>query len=234
VEVIPAGSAFNQLPDGVLQISVSLGGDDLSVLVVPRPLLLLLLGGMFHESEESLQGDREFTPVEASLIPFVVEHFFLGPLEQSCPFGAPLNLRPETNPTAPRPGVFPPEALVVAAGFEVQSSWQVFTWSWALARKGWLGRFADAGTSSAGTKGDAPPDTEPVVRELPLEVRVLLGAVDCSLLQLAALAPGDLFLLEQPVGEPLKAAVEGKVMFRVWPGAVGARQAVEIQSLIEP
>lgn len=234
VEVIRAGSAFNHLADTILQIGVSPGADDVSVLVIPRPLVLLLLGGMLHESEESLQSDREFTPIEASLIPFVVERFFLAALEQACPPGIPLNLRPETNPAPRRSNVFSPETLVIAAGFEVQSSWQVFTWSWVLSRKGWLSQMADGGGSSARKKDDSGPTSiEPVIRQLPLEICVQLGAVECSLLQMASLAPGDLFLLEQPVNEPLNAAVDDRVMFHVWPGAVGSRQAVAIHSLVE-
>ncbi len=72
-----------------------------------------------------------------------------------------------------------------------------------------------------------------LVRELPVEVTVDLGTIDLPIAQLAALAPGDLLILNQRVSEPLNVRVDRRPKFRGWPGRVGVRQSLQIESLWE-
>ena len=71
------------------------------------------------------------------------------------------------------------------------------------------------------------------MREMPVEVSVRLGAAVLRVSQLAGLRAGDLVILDQPVSGPLTAAVAGETRFRVGPGRVGSKQAVQIESLVE-
>lgn len=80
---------------------------------------------------------------------------------------------------------------------------------------------------------EAPRKLEALVRELPIEVTVELGMVELSLSQLAGLAPGDLLILNQRVSEPLSVRVDNRMKFRGWPGRVGSRQSLQIESLCE-
>lgn len=80
---------------------------------------------------------------------------------------------------------------------------------------------------------DAPRKLETLVRDLPVEAAVELGTVELSLAQLAALAPGDLLILNQRVCEPLTVRVDNRAKFRGWPGRVGPRQSLQIESLYE-
>jgi flagellar motor switch protein FliM len=73
---------------------------------------------------------------------------------------------------------------------------------------------------------------ETLVRELPVEIVVLLGSVEVSLSLLAQLRPGDVVILNQRVSEPLLATVASEKKFRVWPGRVGSQQAVRIESSV--
>ncbi len=80
---------------------------------------------------------------------------------------------------------------------------------------------------------DTPRKLEALVRELPIEVTVDLGMVELPIAQLARLTPGDLLILNQRVSEPLIARVDSRPKFRGWPGRVGSRQSLQIESLRE-
>ena len=68
---------------------------------------------------------------------------------------------------------------------------------------------------------------------VPVPVSVTLGSVQVHVSDLADLRSGDLVKLDQQVSEPLIACVAGEEKYRVWPGRVGSRKAIQIDSLIE-
>ncbi|MFO0865831.1 MAG: FliM/FliN family flagellar motor C-terminal domain-containing protein [Gemmataceae bacterium] len=74
---------------------------------------------------------------------------------------------------------------------------------------------------------------EALVRNLPLDVTVILGTVEVPLAQLANLQRGDLILLEQRISEPLSAYLGDKPFFRGWPTRAGSYQAFAIDSLLD-
>ena len=57
---------------------------------------------------------------------------------------------------------------------------------------------------------------------------------EVPLSRLAGLAEGDLLILGQRVTDPLTAKVAEADKFRVWPGRVGRRQAVRVESPVKP
>jgi len=61
---------------------------------------------------------------------------------------------------------------------------------------------------------------------------VVPGTAKITLSEMARLKPGDLLVLRQKVSEPLAAEVAGAPKFRVWPGAVGSRAAVQIHAAV--
>jgi flagellar motor switch protein FliM len=82
-------------------------------------------------------------------------------------------------------------------------------------------------------KKDYRSTLEQLVQEMPLEVSVTLGNAEVPLAQLARLRPGDVLILDQPVSEPLRAAIGEEKHFQVWPGRVGNRQALQVESFPE-
>jgi flagellar motor switch protein FliM len=74
---------------------------------------------------------------------------------------------------------------------------------------------------------------ESLVRGMQAEIVVRLGGVQLSGPQLGGLRVGDLVVLDQRVGEPLRAMVRGEPKFLGWAGRVGDRQAFEIESEIQ-
>jgi flagellar motor switch protein FliM len=51
--------------------------------------------------------------------------------------------------------------------------------------------------------------------------------------QLGGLHPGDVMILDQRVREPMRLLIAGTEHFLVWPGKVGTRQAVRVESIVK-
>ena len=71
---------------------------------------------------------------------------------------------------------------------------------------------------------------EALVREMAVELTVLLGSAELSMRELAALRAGDVVVLHQKVDQPLDGLLAGTRKFRVWPGVIGDRAAVVIDA----
>jgi len=71
-----------------------------------------------------------------------------------------------------------------------------------------------------------------MIRKMTAELRVTLGSTQLDSAEIDELRPGDLVLLDQRVREPVRLSVAGEEHFLVWPGKVGPRQAVQIETII--
>ena len=81
---------------------------------------------------------------------------------------------------------------------------------------------------------EATPESrqvEALVRELPVKFAVALGSIELSLSDIGSLRAGDLLILKQRISEPLVGLVDGQEKFRAWPGRVGSRLAIQVESL---
>jgi flagellar motor switch protein FliM len=74
---------------------------------------------------------------------------------------------------------------------------------------------------------------ESLVREMEVEMTVVLGRVDLSMRDLTALATGDVLVFDQKVNEPLEGLVAGTPKFRVWPGVIGDRAAIVVDTITQ-
>jgi len=74
-------------------------------------------------------------------------------------------------------------------------------------------------------------EVEKLVRNWTADLSVELGTVNMPLGQVANLRPGDVLILDQRVNEPLKATVEGREKFRVWPGQIRSRLGIQVESV---
>jgi flagellar motor switch protein FliM len=239
--VVPttAGVGLLTLPANSVGFAVRPVGDDAAedegfLLAIPRPLLLTLLAGLMNEVVTAYLPDRELTALETSLCDYLVRELILNPLEAAWPLrdkpkwdagggGQPRNVW--RVPTAD-PAVL--ATLGVTTPFGDQSFHLMFTRSVRLLR------LADPPPPKAAPQSEVQKrHIESLVREMPVDVTVTLGSSDLTLFDLAKLQPGDLLVLQQKVSEPLPAAVGGADKFRVWPGAVGGRAAVQVHQVVE-
>lgn len=70
-----------------------------------------------------------------------------------------------------------------------------------------------------------------ILKQASIPVEIRLGGTWIGLKSLSRLKPGDCLVLDQPINEPLKALVGGKVPGWVWPGRVNRLAAIQWESL---
>jgi flagellar motor switch protein FliM len=223
---------FSCLPESTLGLRVRIGDQKLvSLLVLPRTLALALLDGLLGETVAGLPADVPLSPVEESLLGHLSEVLLLRPLRETWLGPKPIALRAggqEFNLRTTR--LFPAEPIFVCT-FKVTGPFGELDWCWILPRGDWLSAILAPPTRSA--EAAERDRVEKLVRDFSVDLSVRLGSAEVSLSQLAALAPGDLVLLDQPAGEPLTAMVADVPKFRVRPGVAGQRLAIQIESRLE-
>lgn len=235
LDVVAAGPWHERLPESGLRFRAGLSdAPDVSLFVLPRPLVLALLASLLGEPIDPGHPDRELTALEDDVSDFVAREYFLGPLQQAWQLSPKLRLEAPGRlaPQAALP--YLPTTLLLVAGFRVRGPFGELPWWWALPRSGWLDALGGGGAPARSQALPSREEREAFARTLPLRLTVNLGGAKMSLVHLAGLQVGDTLLLEQPIDQPLSASLGGQVKFLVWPGAVGARQAVAIHSHVEP
>lgn len=235
VETVRASVALAQIEDNGVAYRVALGDDVVQTLVVlPRPLLLMLAAGMHGEPCAELPTDRSLTPVEDTLVEFLLQQL-LGAVQEAWPQQDSLTVTlGETEPVPKRTRLFKPDDNVVRMALSVGGPFGEQTWHWLAPQKGLSGLLTAPGDASVAEQlAGERTRLESLVGAMPLDVSVRLGGAVLHVSELAGLRPGDLVLLDQPVSSPLVASVAGEARFRVWPGRIGAKQAIQIESLVE-
>lgn len=209
-------------------------GEITTLLVMPRQLALALVAGMLGDPCAELPADRAVTPVEESLGELLLQHL-LAALCEAWPGEEPLALRlTQAEPIPKRTRVFGRDNHVVVCRFTARGPFGEPDWHWLIPQQALVDLF-DQGAQGQNCSQEASvrPRLEAIVREMPLEVTVKLGAAELEVSQLARLRVDDLVVLNQRVAEPLEACVASEPRFRVSAGRIGAKQAFQIESLVE-
>lgn len=198
-----------------------------------RPLMLGLITGLLGETPTALPDDREPGDLESSLFDYIARDFFLDPLEKGWPLADPPRLT--AGPTGAPRSVWrgATSDRVLSATLLVSTPFGEYPIALILSRSGPWTRLAEAPRRD---ELEAPFDrtsVETVVRAMQVDLSVVLGTADTTMSELAQLQAGDVIVLRQRVGEPLDGFVSGAHKFRVWPGAIGLRAAVQVQSQVE-
>lgn len=236
IEIAPPTEALAQLPEAVIGYRVSFTGELSNMLFVwPRPLVLALVAGLLGEAPTALPDDREMSAVELSLGEYLMQSLFAAVLHETWTGSTPLALTVGDREPAPRwTRLFVKAEQVLHCTFTLRGSFGEQNWYWLAPYRALQMVVNRAGESEPSLiQQDAPRKLETLVRNLPIELTVELGMVELSLAQLAGLAPGDLLILNQRVSEPLSVRVDDRTKFRGWPGRVGSRQSLQIESLCE-
>ncbi len=238
VEVQRSADGLAKLPEAAAGYGVSVHGEAVNAMIaLPRPLALALVGALLGEVGPALPEDRELTVVEHDLCEFFAGEVLVGTLQETWPAAQPVPFalrRREVHPRWTR--IFPPDDNVVVCTFSLKGPFGASEWYWLQSQKQLLEQVALSMPGGDKAKAaDGPPESvrlRLLVEELPVEVTVLLGAVELSLAELAKLSVGDLVILNQRVSEPLTASLAGEKKCKGWPGRVGSRQAFEIDSFL--
>lgn len=236
METATAAEVLGRLADDALGFRLPVAASGLStLLVLPRPLALVLVRGALGDTASEPPADRELTAVEEPLVEYLVQRLLVIALQETWPGLEPLPIRiGQIERTPRRVRLFGPNESLIVSTFQVKGPFGEMTWQWLAGQKGLLEELGHATEQAApAAEVDARPLLEAVVRELPVELVVKLGAVDLPLSHLAQLKVGDVVLLNQRVLDPLRASIAGRQKFRVWPCRVGSQQAVRVDSLPE-
>jgi flagellar motor switch protein FliM len=232
----PPAEILSQLPDSALSYRLAFAPEPADMLFVwPRQLVLALVEGALGETPTDLPADRELTVVELSLCEYLMQNLCAAVLQETWTASTPLTLTVQEREPSPRwTRLFVKAQQLVQCNFTLRGPFGEQDWQWLAPYQALHDRLtrADIADSSQATQ-DAARKLEEVVRQLPIDLTVELGQVELPIAQLAGLAPGDLLILNQRVSEPLCVRVDDRPKFRGWPGRVGRRQSLQIESLRE-
>lgn len=236
VEVVAAGAALAALPEDAVAIPLTSDSDDdgTVLLMMRRPLLLALFAGLVGEIPAALPTDRDVTELELSLLDFLIRELFLDALEKGWPalsgprFASRAAMPPQFAWTGSHSDLALFATLDAATPFGEHPVYLL------VPRTGLGARLGGAGAAPRAELPAPSAQMEALVREMAVELTVLLGRADLTMHDLAALRAGDVIVLDQKVNEPLDGLLAGTRKFRVWPGTVGDRAAVVIDAPADP
>jgi flagellar motor switch protein FliM len=236
IECAPPVEVLARLPDTVLSHRVAFTGQSASMLFLwPRPLALALVNGALGETPTELPADRDLSVVELSLCEYLMQNLLAAVLQETWSGSTPLALTVCEREPSPRwTRLFVKAGQVVQCTFTLRGPYGERDWCWLAPYQPLHEQITRAEVAvQTVSEQDTPRKLEALVRELPVEVTVELGRVELPITQLTGLAAGDLLILNQRVSEPLIARVDNRPKFRGWPGRVGSRQSLQIESLRE-
>ncbi len=237
VESAPTAAALRGLPDDSVGIYLDQpdAADGALMLCLRRPLLLALVAGLVGETPTALPADRDPTDLESSLIGYLIGELFVGPLERGWPASDPITLTagPPGQPLAAWTG--PATELILVSPFTVSGPFGDHPVHLIASRAGRWARLA-ALPPPPPPAPDSPHRLriEALVKEMGVELEVVLGTAELTMADVSQLKTGDVLVLRRRVSDPLDGLVSGAKKFRVWPGAVGTRTAVQVEAADEP
>lgn len=231
VEMIDVVSAFQTLGAETIALPLTAvsPAEGTFVLAFPRPVLLTLLAGLVGEVPPALPADREPTELEQSLIGYLAKELFIEPLIQSWPQEQAPQLQPGALTSPRRAWRGPREDLLLLARLNVKLPFGDYPIYLLIPRSG-IGAVFAQGEAPAPTPPQQSASIDDVVQAMPVDLTVVLGTAELSMDDVAQLQTGDVVVLRQKIDQPLDGLLSGMRKFRVWPGVIGQRAAVVIDS----
>lgn len=235
VETAKAEPALKKLPEGSFGFRIHLGPEKLPTLwIVQRSLALSLISGLLGEAESGEKPERDLTLVEDSLADYFVQSNWTPYFKEAWPSLEETSW--EVGPREPNPQVtrlFAPTDPLIVFSFEFKGPFGSKPSTWLFPQKGFMALLDHEEPAPERTPANVGNQLEALVRNLPLDITVILGNVEVPLAQIANLQRGDVILLEQRISEPLSAYLGDKPYFRGWPTRAGSYQAFVIDSLLD-
>ena len=235
VSAMAAAKALDSMPEGLVafRLKIDTHPEIQPVLTLARQLLLALINGSLGVIPETLPEDRELSTVEDSICEFLIRQLLLKPLSDAWPSSSHPNFATEVRGAPKGVCTLPPNDLVMVAVLQVNGPFGSSPITLIMPRSEPLTELVKPATDPVPVKAVSKELLEALVCEMSVDLAVTLGSTNLTMFQVATLRPGDVLVLGQKVNEPLRAKVAGKDKFAVWPGAVGRRQAIQVDTMIE-
>lgn len=201
-----------------------------TVVILPRPLLLALVLNSLGDKLTEVPADRELTAIERTLADVICQQIAEVICEvrhsgwDQAPTISPCNYLPQIV------RLFPGNPDLISLNFELTGTFgpQPLSWFWLEADADRLFGATDQGPKAS---RDEQAHMEQIVRQLPVELVIQLGAATLNLAELSNLEVGDVIVLNQRVQEPLQGVVADQPLLQAWPGRLGNKQAIQISRM---
>jgi len=232
IEVVSATAGLEALSDDVIAIPLATANpeDGAPLLLFHRPVLLALLAGLVGETSTALPADREPTELEQSLLGYLVQELFIEGLEKAWPAADPPRIIAGTSGSPRKVWTGGGGDLLLFVQFNLTAPFGAHPVYLLVPRSGVWAKLGAAASRSKPPSAVPTEHIQALVREMTVELTVLLGSAELSMQDLAGLHAGDVVILRQKVDQPLDGLLAGTRMFRVWPGVVGDRAAIVIDA----
>ena len=124
------------------------------------------------------------------------------------------------------------EETVIVIKFQFKMPFGIEPWYWVIPYETVLGVFEALEEAEQITQSRRERELlEGLVSDMPTRVTVRLGTIELNAQQINSLQVGDVLVLDQKLDVPLTVNVAEQATFLGWPGRVGTRQALQIDSL---
>lgn len=235
INAMSAVKSFDKLADNFIafRLKVEQFPEVEPLLMLSRPVLLALINGSLGVTPEQLPEDRELSTVESSICAFLIDQLFLKVFTEAWPAANHPKFICTTRGEPKGVSTLPPNDLVLVCQMQLTAPFGVHQIMLVMPRSAPLTELVKPSVDPVPVREVANELLEAIVRDMPIDLSVELGNTELTMLQVATLRAGDVVVLSQKVNEPLRATVAGKDKFAVWPGAVGRRQAVQVEQLID-
>lgn len=234
LETARPSAILAQLPDPAFGFRVAFGEEGTQLLfVLPRAIVVALVNGMLGEEVAETPEDRDLTAVESTLADLIVDDL-LRVIADSMPGQVPQMCcldRMEQRPSRTR--MFADGSAVMSWVFEIGGPFGTGHGYWIMSQPNVEELLERNQSNKREVDQDQLELLEEHVSNIPVEVVVRLGGTTLKVDDLAKLQAGDVLVLDQSINHPLEAQIDGATRFEAWPGHIGVRQAILIESSID-
>ncbi len=230
LRTVRPSEALDQLSESSLAYRFRVNSEPIeSILAVTQPLALGIVSGMLGESEVDEEAvNRDLTMVENSLAELWIQET-LSAMAAAWPESEPISCEFTEVEVKPKRSRYHADDEVLAhMPFTISGPFGSEECCWLMPLE-MLERLLNAGQSSR-QSAEQKANVEVKVKEIPICIVAGLGQATIPVSQLANLQVGDVVLLEQRISDPVPVRVEDTDKFLGWPGRIGTRQAVWIES----
>jgi flagellar motor switch protein FliM len=224
-------STFQEWSEKALAYNVKLPDvSATSIIAIPNPLAQVLIGTLLGEQPTEWPEERDLTAGEESVGEFIVSRIVSNMID-AWPGDERIDVQVDARePNLRRTKTFKFKEPLIVCRSTMTTPIGSAQWCWMLPHEFLTKLFGAVRASAPESTVSARQQLESLAREMTTQVTIRLGGVQLSPPQLAELRVGDLVVLNQKTGDPLRAMVSGKPRYLGWPGRVGSRQAFEIAS----
>jgi flagellar motor switch protein FliM len=218
--------------DDTLVYRIKLGDRLVSLLTMPRTLMLNLVGLMLGDNSPA--SDRELTLIEDKLADYFLVNHWLNFFRDSWPASngvAWILDGRETN--LPFSRMYPDAEVLVALNWKMTGTWGETSGMWYFPKKPLVDLLGNQLTSPEVPEAQIAARREAIVHTLALTMEVVLGSAELRLSDLSSLQVGDVVLLDQRAADGVLARAGGQDLFRGQPGKLGSWKAFQIDGTVK-